>query len=380
MKLGVGIIGYGFIGRVHALSYLSLPFYYKPLPVEVELIGVATAHKETAQEGIREAGFKFATDDFDELLEREDIHVIHCCTPNHLHKEILIRAMRAGKHIYCDKPLCMSLSEAREILSEAEKHPDGKYQMGFEYRFIPALMRAKGLIDEGRLGDVFHFRAQYLHSGYIDPERPMSWRLDKRLAGGGALFDLGSHVIDLVRFLLGEIGSVNAVCETFIKERPIRKGSEERVKVEVDDLCIAQVSLKRGGFGVIEASRVATGSNDDLRFEIHGTRGALRFDLMEPNWLYFYDLERPGKPIGGERGFIKIETVQRYPEPARFPGPKFGIGWMRYSMASIFEFLRCIAEDRDPLPSFEDGAKVQAVIDAAYLSAKEGRWVEVEEV
>ena len=379
MKLGVGIIGYGFIGRVHALSYLSLPFYYKPLPAEVELIGVATAHMETAEAGIAEAGFKFATDDFHKLLARDDIHIIHCCTPNYLHKEILLGAMKAGKHIYCDKPLCMSVTEATEILDEVKRHPKGKYQMSFEYRFIPAIMRARQLINEGKLGDVFHFRAEYLHSGYINPERPMSWRLDKSRAGGGALFDLGSHVIDLVLFLLGEIDSVNALCKTFIEERPIEKGAKDKAKVEVDDLCIMQVSLKEGGVGVLEASRMATGTNNDLRFEVHGTKGALKFDLMDPNWLYFYDLQRAGEPIGGERGFTKIETVQRYPEPVVFPGPKFEIGWMRYSIASLFDFLKCVAEDGNPLPSLEDGAKVQTVMEAAYLSAKGRRWVEVKD-
>jgi len=375
-ELGVGIVGYGFIGKVHTYAYLNLPLFYDPPPARIKLVGVCTAHKETAEKARKEAGFEFATTDYRELLARDDIHVINCCTPNHLHRKLLIDVLKAGKHIYCDKPLALNLKEAKEIL-EVVKKSRVVHQMTFEYRFIPAMMRAKQLIEEEFLGRVFHFRACYLHSGYIDPERPMSWRLDKDKAGGGALFDLGSHVLDLVRYLLGECRTVFATTRTFIKERPLRRGSSKKASVKVDDLVLIQLEMESGALGTVEASRLATGTNDELRIEIYGDKGAIYFNLMEPNWLWIYDTRDESEPIGGRRGFKRIETVQRYPEPAVLPGPKFAIGWMRYHLASQHEFVRRIVSGQKGDPDFFDGYKVQKITEAALLSAARKGWVDL---
>lgn len=375
-KLGVGIVGYGFIGKVHTYAYLNLPLFYDPPPARIKLVGVCTAHKETAEKARKEAGFEFATTDYRELLVRDDIHIINCCTPNYLHRKLLIDALKAGKHIYCDKPLALNLKEAKEIL-EAAKKSKVVHQMTFEYRFIPAMMRAKQLIEEDFLGRVFHFRACYLHSGYIDPERPMSWRLDRDKAGGGALFDLGSHVLDLVRYLLGECRAVFATTRTFIKERPLSRGSSKKASVKVDDLVLMQLEMESGALGTVEASRLATGTNDELRIEIYGDKGAIYFNLMDPNWLWIYDTRDESEPIGGRRGFKRIETVQRYPEPAVLPGPKFAIGWMRYHIASQYEFVRRIVSGQKGDPDFFDGYEVQKITEAALLSAARKGWVDL---
>ncbi len=295
-----------------------------------------------------------------------------------MHKDFLIEALEREKHIYCEKPLTLNLKEAEEVLKAAEKSHI-VHQMTFEYRFIPAIMRAKQLIEEGLLGDVFSFRGSYLHSGYIDPSRPMSWRMDKKKAGGGALFDLGSHVLDLVRYLLGEYKAVFATTPTFIQERPLPEDSGKKAAVEVDDLAFLQVEMASGALGTVEASRLATGANDELRLEIHGSKGALYFNLMEPNWLWVYDVRDPDEPMGGRRGFKKIETVQRYPEPASLPGPKFSIGWMRYHIASQYDFLSRVVKGKVGNPSFYDGYKVQEVLEAAQISAKEKRWVSLDD-
>jgi predicted dehydrogenase len=247
--------------------------------------------------------------------------------------------------------------------------------MIFNYRFSPAMMRARQLVEEGFLGRIFSVRAAYLHAGYVDPTRPISWRLDAARSGGGALFDLGSHVLDLIRFLLGEYESVYAVTETFIKERPLPGKPGERMTVNVDDLALMIVRLANGAVGTFEASRLATGTNDELRLEIHGSEGALRFNLMEPNWLYVYDARQPGEPVGGQRGFKAIETVQRYPAPAVLPGPKFSVGWMRFHIASQYDFIANLVEGRPASPDFVDGLKVQEVMEAGYISAREKRWV-----
>ena len=232
--LGIGIAGYGFIGKVHTLSYLNLPYYYDPVPAKLKMVGVYSRTIENAKKGIEQAGFEFATADYRDLLERKDIDIINICTPNSYHKEIIIEALRAGKHVNCEKPLALDLSEAKEILAEASSHPELISQVTFEYRHQPAMMRAKKLIEEGLLGRVYSVRAAYLHSGYIDPNRPMSWRLEKKYSGGGALYDLASHIIDLVRFLLGDFKKVYAKQNTFIKKRPIPGKEGEFGEVEVD--------------------------------------------------------------------------------------------------------------------------------------------------
>jgi len=378
-RLGVAIVGYGFIGRVHAYGYLNLPLFYQTLPAKVKLVGVCTAHIQTAKKAKDEVGFAVATTNYKDLLKRDDIDIIDCCTPNYLHKNLLIDSMRAEKHVYGDKPLAMNLKEAEQILKVAQE-TKVVHQMAFEYRFIPAIMRAKELAKEKFLGKTFHFRAIYLHSGYLDPQRPISWRLDKKRAGGGALIDMGPHLIDLIRYLLGEVKGVNTISETFIKKRPLPGKPNKKVKVEVDDISLLQIKMESGAVGTVEVSRLATGSNDELRIEIHGSKGAICFNLMDPNWLWVYDTQDPEEPIGGFRGFKKIETVQRYPEPASLPGPKFSIGWMRYHIASQFDFIKRVAEGKEGIPSFYDGYKAQEVIEAAQVSATEKRWVSLDEL
>jgi predicted dehydrogenase len=375
-ELGVGMVGYGFIGKMHTYAYKSIPVYYDPPPASVRLVGVCTSKNETADRAVKHGGYEFGTTDYHKLLERDDIHIINCCTPNHLHKDLVIDAIKAGKHVYCDKPLTVSVDDALQIMSIAEKS-NVVHQMTFQYRFIPAIMKAKQLIDEGIFGEPMSFRALYLHAGYVDPDRPMSWRLNIDQGGAGALFDLGSHVLDLVRYLLGDCKEIFATTQTFIKDRPVSKGSSERVDVKVDDLAIMFMKMKNGALGTVEASRIATGANDDLKIEIHGKEGAIKFDLMEANWLNVYDNRTEGEPIGGRRGFTRIETVQRYPAPAVFPGPKFMVGWERFHIASMFSFLVNVVNKKPAPPTFYDGFKVQEIMESALTSAKNGHWVGV---
>lgn len=374
-ELGVGIAGFGFIGRVHALGYHSLPFYYSPPPCKVKLVGVCTAREESWRRAVDELGFEFGTTDWRNLVSRDDIHIIDCCTPNVYHREIVLAALRAGKHVYCEKPLATNAIEAREMAVEAERL-GLKNQVALQYRFIPAMLRAKQLIEQGFLGRLFTVRAAYLHSGYIDPSRPLSWRMTKAQGGGGALLDLGSHVLDLVTHLAGEFQELWAMTPTFIKERPVKAGSTEMAPMDVDDAAMVVLRSKDPDrFATIEATRFATGAQDEIRLELHGDRGALRFNSMDPNWLYAYDCRDPGEPLGGSRGFKAIETVQRYPKPSVLPGDKFTVGWMRYHFHAIHEFLRCIVEDRPCIPSFSEGARLQEMMDAVYRSAEEERWV-----
>ena len=376
--LGIGIAGYGFIGKVHALSYLNLPFFYKPIPANLKMVGVCSVPIADANEGLEQAGFEFATEDYRDLIKRSDIDIIEVCTPNYIHKDIIIDALAAGKHINCEKPLTMNLSEAKEILDAAKAHPELIFQMCFEYRYVPAIMRAKQLIEEGFLGRVYSLRAAYLHAGNSDPKRPIYWKIQKKYCGGGSLYDLGPHIIDLIRFLIGDFKQVFSKLEIFIKERPLAGKPDQMCEVDTDDHAILLFELENGAVGTLEATKVATGTNDELRIEIHGDKGALRFNSMQPNYLEIYDTRDSEEPIGGCRGFKALETVQRYPKPAAsFPGPKFSIGWIRFHAGNAFDFIKNIIEGTKPDADIYAGYKVQEVLEAATISDREKIWVKL---
>lgn len=373
--LRAGIVGYGFMGKMHSHAYRSLGFYYEPPPANIELVGVATQSQESCDRAVVEGGFAFGTTDYRELCARDDIDIINCCTPNCNHHEVLLCALEHGKHVYMDKPLSRTLDEAKAMKQAAEAHPECITQMAFQYRYVPAMLRAKELMDDGALGEIFSARVCYLHAGYIDPNRPYTWRLDTEKSGeGGALFDLGSHVVDLTRYLLGEFDSVYHLGETMIKERPLAWDPTRKKSVNVDDISMMMFRLSGGGIGTIESSRLATGVQDELRMEVHGSKGAIQFNLMQPNFLRYYDATAKGGDFGGERGFQEIECVGRYPSPAKLPGPKNTIGWERFHIHSIYNFVTNIINGDSSQPDIADGTKTQAILDAALQSSKTEKW------
>jgi len=376
--LRVGMVGHGFMGKMHGHAYRSLGFYYDPAPAKVVLAGVSTSSETSWKRAVDEWGYEFGTTDFRELCARPDIDIIDCSVPNYLHRDVLLCALEHGKHVYMDKPLCNSLAEAREMVDRASAHPTAVVQMTFQYRFVPAMLRAKELIDAGALGDIFSARVCYLHAGYVDPNRPFSWRLDVAKSGrGGALFDLGAHVIDLTRHLLGEFEAVLHVGETYIKDRPASAGSASRLPVEVDDISIMLFRLANGAIGTLESSRLATGVQDEVRFEAHGSKGALRFNLMQPNFLEYFDGTLPEGAYGGDRGFKQIECVSRYPKPYALPGPKNTIGWERFHVHCAYNFINAIVSGGAASPSILDGAKTQAILEAALESSASRGFVKV---
>ncbi len=372
--LGVGIISFGFMGKVHTYNYRTMPLYYDPMPVRVKLVGVAEIDGARAQRAAEQGGFEFGTADWRELIARDDIHIIDICSPNSLHTDQLLEAMAAGKHIYCDKPLVVGEANMQRI-EQALKTYTGIGQMAFQYRFFPATLRAKQLIDEGFIGNPVSFRATYLHSGSVDPQKPMGWKQLKS-EGGGVLQDLGSHIVDVMNHLIGPIDSVLTQTHILYPERPNATGAME--PVEADDIMLMIARLPNGVLGTIEASKIATGAEDELSFEIHGDRGALRFHCMHANYLEAYDLRAPEAPLGGTRGWNKIACVQRFEKPGGgFPGPKFGIGWIRAHTHSHFNFLQAAAQGAQPTPSLYDGIHLQRMLAAAQRSADENAWVKM---
>jgi len=245
--------------------------------------------------------------------------------------------------------------------------------MTFHLRFYPATLKAKNLIKEGSLGKIISFRVAYYHSGSVDPKKPMGWKQEAEM-GGGVLADLGSHASDLAYFLVGEFDRISGVSRVLYPERPGKDGAIKKVTSE--DLVIINARMKDGSLGVIEASKVATGIQDEVRFEIYGTRGALRFNSMEPNFLEFYDQSDPDEPLGGSAGFKKLVTVNRYPKPAvPFPGPKFSGGWLAGHIHCLENFLECIRDNRQASPSLYDGIYNARLLEKVRSSENKGAWI-----
>lgn len=372
----VGFIGFGFIGKVHAYGYLNMPLFYDPVPLQARITHICTGHEESAEKGKAQAGADVATTDFRDVAENPDVDIVHICTPNHLHKEELLAAMWHNKHIYCDKPLVASLDEAREIEEALEKYT-GVAQMTFQNRFFPATIRAGELIQQGFLGDLLEFRASYLHSGSADPSAPLKWKLSAE-AGGGVIADLASHVLDLVHALLGDYESVWAATHIAYPKRPSVDDPGKLVPVEAEDCVMMLARMKRGGIGYLSATKTATGTEDELRFEIHGSKGALRFNTMAPHYLEVFDGGAAKTPTGGMQGWTRIHTGQRYAAPAAaFPSPKNSIGWMRCHMACLANFLQSVAGYSPGNPGLGQGLYIQRVMERVRESAASGTWVKV---
>jgi predicted dehydrogenase len=374
-KIGIGFTGFGMIGRVHALAYRELSHYYpKSLPA-VELTGICTSRLETAMQAAEDAGIQFWTNQINELVNHQDVDIIDCCTPNYMHYPVAMAAIQAGKPVLMEKPLALDAAQAEEI-DQAARKASVPVGMIFNYRFLPAILHARQLIDEGFLGQIYQFIIEYLHTGYQNPDRPMGWKLRQAQSGGGALVDLGSHLIDMIRYLLGDFDQVLATTQTFIKQRPSQSRSSQMASVDVDDAAWLQIRLVNGAVGNLMATRFATGAVDDLNLLIHGQHGAIRFHLMEPNWLWIYDQRADGEPLGGKRGWTRVECMQNYPGAVVPPARSF-IGWTRPMAHNLYTFLSAINQSHEPDPSITDGLAVQRVISAAYASAKSNQWVEV---
>ncbi len=373
--ISIGLVGFGGIGKLHTANWRNLHLYYPDLPVKLNLRGAAARTQDTADQAVQQGGFEYGTTDYQELMDDPEINLIDICTPNKLHYPIFKTALVAGKHIYCEKPLALNIQEAEEMLTLAEAS-DRVVQLAFNYRFIPAVMRAKQLIEEGFLGEVINFRAQYFHTGYLNPDKPMSWRLDQGASGGGALVDLGSHVIDLMLYLAGPFNRVLAQTKTFVKQRPVEAGSRQKEEVMVDDHAQLLVDLVGGGAGIIEVSRVTQGTTDDLNFEIHGSKGAIKFDVMDPNWLYIYDAGEKKEPLGGKNGFKQVQTMHSYPSNA-IPGARSMVNPMSMHANSQYQMILAATGRQPANPTTRDGYLVQQVLDASYRSAREETWVDL---
>ena len=364
-KIGVALAGFGSIGRIHLLAYKDMPLVYPGKLPGIRMRGVLRSSREQAEKTAAEEGFERGYSSYEQILEDPEVDVIDLVTPNYLHKDQIIRALRAGKHVLCEKPLGLNGAEADEILHEADSSAC-RVGMIFNYRFIPAIVKAKALIDQGRLGQVYSFRGEYFHTGYQNPSRPYSWRMDFARSGGGALADLGVHVLDLLSSLLGDFRSVRADLQTYIRDRPLPGDSGKTEAVTVDDAAWLQCTLASGAKGSVEVSRFATGTLDDLNLTVYGSKGSFQFRLMDPGFLYWFDQEQKAG------GWTRLETMQHYPGAA-IPNTRSVIGWTRFHLENQYRFLEALEEGKPFSPGVLEGAKAQYILDAAYASGASGR-------
>jgi len=322
-RLNIALIGAGSMGRTHAFSIQSLPYFYKNLPFQAVLHTVCTKNEESATAAKNDFQALYSETDFNKIINNPEIDVVDICTPNLYHFEAIAACLSADKNILCEKPLVTNRDEMVK-LSELVHLKNKTYGTVFNNRQYPATIRAAQLIQEGRLGRILTFRSAYLHSSAADPKKAAGWKQNKEICGGGVLFDLGSHAIDLLHFLLGSDDcNIKQVMGKSQIAFPQRKGANgELWQTNADEAFYITAILNNGATGTIEASKIAIGANDDFSIELYGTLGSIKFSLMNPNYLYFYDGTKQNAPMVGNGGYTQIECVGRYEAPSVFPESK----------------------------------------------------------
>lgn len=376
MKLNIGIIGFGYMGKMHAMCYENIKFYYNT-DLEVNLYAVVTS--KTQEE--LPVKFKKIYSTYEELLMDENVDVIDICSPNYMHAQVLIKAIEKNKHIYCEKPLSINLESAKMVMEAYKKYNYSKVsRVTFEYRFVPAIIRAKEMIDEGRIGKIINFNFRYYGCEFLDPQRPISWQSDKEMSGGGVLYAMGTHSLDLIRYLVGDVKSVFAQKKTHFKKRKLKENPSVVKDVNIEDIINIQMNCDNEVMGTLILSQVAAGSGIDFTFEIYGENGCIKFNHENPNVIYYFDNKDEKEPHGGFGGFKSIETTQKYGKAAVFPPPRVNISWSRYHIASLYQFLNGVSTETKVHPDIVDGYAVQLLTDAIYKSAETGNIEQVEQI
>ena len=379
-SIGVGMVGYAFMGRAHSQAWRTVDRVFD-LPLRPRLAAICGRDQAATAAAADRLGWAAAETDWRALIARDDVQLIDIAAPGGLHAPIAIAALQAGKHVLCEKPLANTLAEAELMAAAADAaFPSGARAMvGFNYRRVPALALARRLVEQGRIGTLRHVRAVYLQDWLVDPDSPLTWRMQAEQAGSGALGDLGAHIVDLARFLTGdEIAGVSAVSATFVEERPLarrrgRRPGHGRRRGGV------QRPVRVGALGSFEATRYAAGRKNGLRIELNGSAGSLAFDLERLNELEFYDGDDTDG--GSTAGFRRIlVTEPEHPYLSGWWPPGHTLGWEHTFTNQARDLLTAIADGGQPTPSFGDGLAVQRVLDAVQRSAAAGSgWVAVDE-
>jgi len=370
-ELGIGMLGYAFMGKAHTNAFKKIPYMMYPPPAIPKLVALCGRNEEATRAAAERYGYEKVYTDWRDMIADPAVHIFDNGGPNNIHAEPTIAAARAGKHVFCEKPLARTAAEAKTML-DAVNAAGIKHMVAFNYRFVPAIRLAYELISSGKLGRIYHFRAVYLQE-WIMPHynAGMIWRTDKETAGSGALGDLGAHIIDLARFLCGEITSVGALTKTFIPERSGQK-------VEVDDAFVSVAEFENGAVGTLEASRFAGGNKNGEKLEINGEKGSIRFNMERMNELEVFWVGDEPKETQGWRTVLVSESY--HPWWSNWWPQGHIIGWEHTFIHEITHFLDCIVNDKDVAPfgaTFEDGYRAAVVCDGILESAATRRMVDL---
>ena len=384
-ELRVAIIGTNFMGKAHSNAWLQASKFFNPELTPV--LQVACGRNEESLQSFADRwGWQHTETDWRKAVERDDVDAVDISLPQHLHHEVAIAAANAGKHIFCEKPMALTLANAEAMLAAAER-AKVKHFVNHNYRRVPAVALAKRLIDEGRIGRIFHWRGAYQQDWIVDPDFPLTWHLRKETAGTGPHGDLNSHSVDLAHYLVGDIKSVSCLMAHFITERPLPGanaatfsagdgGSGPRVmgKVTVEDASLMQVEFTNGAVGSFEATRFAPGRKNHNTFEIYGSKGSLAFDFERMNELQYFSRQDPAE-VQGFRTIIATEPV--HPYIANWWPPGHIIGYEHAFVHGVVDFIKAIALDQPITPNFHDGVKCIRVLETGARSAREGARVQI---
>ena len=380
--LRVAMVGAGFMGAAHSQAWRTAPRFFD-LPRRVEMAVLAGRDPERTRAAADRFGWAEHDTDWRRVVERDDVDLVDICAPGDAHAEIALAALAAGKHVLCEKPLANTVAEAEAMAAAAaEARERGALAMvGFTYRRVPAVTLARQLVADGAIGEVRQARAVYLQDWLADPDAPLTWRLDRTAAGSGALGDLGAHIVDAVQFVTGEtVTAVSGTTRTFVAERPVLSSSvgltgtasaTARGAVTVDDAALFTGALSGGGLATFEATRMAPGRKNALRFEVSGSTGAVAFDLEDLNTLH---VQRSGD--GATAGFRRVlVTEPEHPYAGAWWPPGHLLGYEHAFSHQVRDLVTAIDAGEQPSPSFADGLHVQRVLDAVERSAADGaRW------
>lgn len=375
--LGIGMLGYAFMGKAHSNAFKKLPYIMYPPVAIPRLVAICGRNQEAVAEAARRYGYEKTYTDWRKMIEDPDIQVFDNGGPNDMHAEPTITAAQAGKHVFCEKPLARTAEEAKKMLDAVEK-AGVKHQVAFNYRFVPAVVQARKLIESGALGRIYHWRAVYLQEWGMDPKMPISWRFQKHIAGSGALGDLGAHIIDLARFLVGEPTRVMGLTQNWMKERPSPGDPNKMVPSDVDDAFVAVFEFQGGALGTMEASRFAPGHKNYNSFEINAENGSIRFNLERLNELeVFWAKEEPKETRGFHTALI---SESFHPYWANWWPHGHMIGWEHSFVHEFHHFFEAIVHNKDVAPygaTFVDGYRNAVICDAILESAQSGRAVDI---
>ncbi len=383
-KVGIGLIGYAFMGKTHSNAYRQVGKFFDDLEVEPEMTALCGRNAQNVERAANQFGWKSTETDWRKMIDRSDIDIVDISTPGNEHREMAIYAAKAGKTVFCEKPLGNTFDDAKAMLDAVEQAKVVN-MVCFNYRRVPAIALAKRIIESGDLGRIYHFRARYLQDWIADPNFPLVWRLQKEIAGSGTLGDIGAHILDISNFLVGDLTSLCGMTETFVKQRPLQAASsgnegltaqatEQMGEVTVDDATAWLGRFSNGAMGVFEASRFAPGRRNFNTFEVNGEKGSIAFNFERMNELEYFSTDDKSD----RQGFRTINVNENdQPYSGIYWPAGHIIGYEHTFINTVHDLLQGHAQGKSPQPDFRVGAYNNLVLDTVEKSQNSGKWEEV---